>query len=236
MQTGAEQSATYNTLLAIANAHRALNERGGEEVVGRLLSIVADAGLESTIGIRLLHKHNDISENEMMLETSAVDEEGFALTTGVVQRDELPGVVCNSWQFTNGKYIPVEFSNVNIVRSEFEMSDYDDVFDKLANAIVETNVSDILGPCLNYSDYVAQHAPSEKAAFLEKTDYENRANVVRYVLRSDPEFNNSAKTKWHAKKITDSSGKTIWMTACSCACSVAPEGGHLGTKTHRYNP
>ena len=234
LQTGAEQAASYNALLPIADAQRAFQKRGGNLAVDTLLSIVADAGAEAVVGIRLLHKHNDISAGEIMLERNEVDDEGFALITSAVPCDVRPAV-CNSWQITERGLVPIEFSQPGIVVAQFDMREHEDLFCRLSDAIIALGVEDILGPSLNYGAYVEAFAPSSGAAFLEKTDFENRANVVRYVNRSDAEFTNSAKTKWHAKRIVDSTGKATWMTACNCFCSVFPEGGHQGTTTHSYS-
>jgi hypothetical protein len=43
-----------NALLGIADAQRALTDRGDEIAVGKYLSILADADLQELVGIRLL--------------------------------------------------------------------------------------------------------------------------------------------------------------------------------------
>jgi len=234
----AGDSRSYNDLLPIAAAQRAFKERGGEVAVDKLLSIIAEAGAESTVGVRLLHKHNDLDPSEIMYETGTVDEKGFALVTSAVSRGDVrSGPVCNSWCLTGSEFTAVEFSEAHIIAPESDVTRHENLFHRLADAIVDLKVAAILGPCLNYSSYVEGFAPSPDAAFLEKTDFKNRANVVRYVLRSDAEFSNSAKTKWRAKRITDQIGRATWMTACNCFCSVFPDGsGHQGTTTHTYEP
>lgn len=229
-----EYSNVYNALHPIAVAQRELEIRGGEELVGSLLSIIAEGKLADVFGVRLLHKHNDVSANEIMLESAVQDAEGFALVTEAVNAKKARQFLPNSWRRAVDGYVPIEFSESRVVHSGATIEDHRVVLDALGEKIVELGVSDILGPSLNYSEYVGGFAPSGDAAFLEKTDTANRANVVRFVLRSDEEFANSAKTKWHAKRMIDSSGKVVWMTACNCFCSVAPEGGHMGTTTHTY--
>ena len=227
---------SYNSLFGIADANREWHKLGGDETVGNLLSLIADAGLGDVIGLRLLHKHNDLYEDEVMLETAEVDTEGFSLTTSPVDKLIEGQGVCNSWQLTEDGFIPVEFSTPDLlIEPYFDMQEHRETFEKLAKIITAYGVEKILGPCINYSKFVTSYSPVAEAAFLEKTDSDNRANVVRYVEMSDPNFLNSTKTKWHARRMLNASGSPKWLTACSCFCSVMPEGGHQGTTTHRYS-
>jgi hypothetical protein len=225
---------SYNSLLDVADAHRKLESLGGDDALAPLLSVIFEAGLEAFIGIRLLHKHNDISADEIMHERMVVDDEGFSLVTAAMPRADVVDVACNSWQLSDTGYIPVEYSDSNLLCAGFDVKKYASVLGDLARLIRSGGVADILGPCLNYSEAVGLHAPSADSAFLEKTDAVVRSNVVRYVLRDDVAFTNSAKTKWQAQRVVDASGKVTWMTACNCFCSVLPSGGHQGTTTHRY--
>lgn len=227
---------SYNSLFGIADANREWHKSGGDETVGNLLSVIADAGLGDVIGLRLLHKHNDIYGNELMLETAALDSEGFFLSTSPVDSLMDGQGVCNSWQLTKDGFVPVEFSTPSLLAEPyFDMHEHRETFEKLAKKITAFGVEKILGPCINYSKFVASYSPAADSAFLEKTDSDKRANVVRYVEMSDPNFLNSTKTKWHARKTLDASGAPKWLTACSCFCSVMPQGGHQGTTTHRYS-
>jgi hypothetical protein len=225
---------SYNSLLPICDATGSLRDRGGECRLDRILSVICDAGLERDLGIRLLHKHHDITCEEIMFETGTVDAEGFALVTTALPEESAADAVPNSWRLAGNRFEPVEFSDPALVRkSPVELTH--PVFFRLAEVLEEEELADIIGPCLLYSDQVAAEAPAPDAAFLEKTDFDNRANVVRYVLRDDLSFANSAKTKWYAKRVVGPDGKNTWLTACNCFCSVFPEGGHQGTQTHIVN-
>jgi hypothetical protein len=222
---------SYNSLLPICDATGSLRKRGGECRLDRVLSVICDAGLERDLGIRLLHKHNDIACEEIMCETATIDAEGFALVTAALPQKNAADAVPNSWRLAGDRFEPVEFSDPDLVRkSPVELTH--PVFFRLAEVLEEEGMADLIGPCLLYSDQVAAQAPAPDAAFLEKTDFDNRANVVRYVLRDDLSFANSAKTKWYAKRVSGPDGKSAWLTACNCFRSVMPEGGHQGTKTH----
>jgi hypothetical protein len=234
-QSSTENPISYNGLRSIAEASRVLNERGGDEVVSKLLSIIVESGFGDKLGIRLLHKHADIGAKEMMLERGVVDDDGFALITGPVASGGHSRAVCNSWRLLAGEFVPLEFSQAELIFDRISPQTSGAVFSQLADEIAALGVEDLLGPSVNYSDSVDRRAPSENVAFLEKTDGEDRQNVFRYVSRDDIAFQGSAKTKWHAKQTLDESGKLIWVTACNCFCSAFPEGEHQGIKTRRFS-
>lgn len=237
MQTQDSHSHLYNSLYPVADANRRLEELGGEDVVGELLAVIRGAGLQDVLGIRLLHKHNDIDAAEWMVERAVVDAEGYALITAVEGRQSGNALARNSWRYIDGAFVPVEFSDPALVTApDFDLDEHAAVFDRIADVLKANAAELVLGPCLNYSKSVASNSPAPDAAFLEKTDFENRANVVRYVSRDEVAFAASAKTKWYAQQMIGPDGKPMWITACNCFCSVFPEGGHQGTKTHRYNP
>lgn len=232
--SNSEASRSYNHLLRIAEASRALSRLGGEETVGKILTVIKDEGLEEIIGIRLLHRHNEISEDEVMFESPIVDEEGFALVTAATPLSQVVSMTANCWQSTTSGYIPGEYSDpVLLADAAFVVADHKLIFDRLSEALCDHRVESVLGPCLNYSAEVISRKPEMNAAFLEKTDEDNRANVVRYISIADPSFINSAKTKWLAKRQITDDGVWTWATACTCYCAVFPGGGHQGTKYHR---
>ena len=224
---------TYNALLDVSDASHALDERGGDATVRQVLGIIMEAGLEKYLGVRLLHKHNDIRSGEMMLETSIDDNHGFALVTAPRDLSAVCASTCNSWQLTSDGFVPSEFSSPHLINSDgFDAHDNARVFCRLETAIKDLRVESVLGPCLTYSEYVKSHRPQADAKLLETTGPDDRSNIVRYAMSDDPAFLNSIKTKWVLEQILDGDGKMIWATGCVQTCYVFPEGGHSGTQTH----
>lgn len=121
-------SSIYNALVPITEAKRSFYERVGDAAVNTLLSIITDANAEAVVGIRLLHKHNDISPSEIMLEVARSDETGFALITAPESRDCAGRIMPNSWQLTNQGFVPVEFSQSGILSSGFHINENEDLF------------------------------------------------------------------------------------------------------------
>jgi hypothetical protein len=124
-QSAIEASKSYNRLLDLKGATSKLFELGGEDTVGKILSVIKAQELEELISVRLLHKHNDISDQEIMLETAMIDEEGIALITAATARNSIGKTSCNSWQFIDGRYIEIEFSDpCLLVNSAFNIVDH----------------------------------------------------------------------------------------------------------------
>lgn len=227
------KSPVYNDLIDVSDSSARIEELGGDNFVGNFLSIIAEEGLAHRIGLRLLHKHNDITDDEIMCETLQADEEGPALVTTAVKRSSNVDCTVNSWRFLNNKMVPVEFSDADLLFDDIDSTALNNLFEKLGKALVDADASDLLGPCVNYAPTVTSLAPNQNSAFLEKTDIKTRSNIVRYVDRESVDFTVSVKTKWLAIRATDEGGEPAWITACTCFCAVFPEGGHQGTTYHR---
>jgi hypothetical protein len=226
---------TYNALLDVADADEKIKKIGRNEAVDKLLSIILRHGLEKSLGIRLLHKHNTIARDEIMVSDSHFDEEGFALVTRANRAESISGkVVANSWQLTEQGFIPSEFSHAHLVESEVGPDVCREAFSEMAQAIESLNAFNLLGPTLNYSSFVKSHGSGEGWIFLEKTNYNERANVVRYVKCEDVALLKTRETVWATKLYFSAAGnKRAFTTACECQCSILPDSGeHQGTHFH----
>ena len=108
-----EISKSYNNLPTVFEANEYLNKHNTKQIFYELFEIIKKYNLENTVGVRLLHKHNDISSNEIMLEKSNFDEDGFALITQATTiSEELTdeSYVPNSWDSlalppSNGNFV-----------------------------------------------------------------------------------------------------------------------------------
>lgn len=233
MQCTSREATLYNSLHSVTDAVALLAKAGGDAIVSRALEEIVRLDLCDEIGLRLLHKHNDVGDGEAMIEKEKLDDEGYALVTEAttLSTDEWAP---NSWILTREGALPLEYSDPTLLcNSKLIPLGGTALFSGLHRVLSNLNVEHLLGPFVIYSAKVYQEKPAYEVAFLEKTDFEHRANVVRMVDRNDPLIANSAKTKWYAKRVVDLDGHRRWITACNCFCSVFPQGGHIGTTTHR---
>src|SRR5687768_14173137 len=81
----------YNALPGIEQANHAIRvQRSFEGLMGELGTVVLHHELEDTIGIRLLHRHNDIGADEIMAENIEPFDDTKALVTARYRVRELP--------------------------------------------------------------------------------------------------------------------------------------------------
>lgn len=224
-------SENYNSLLDVAQADECLQLIGRKQALETLLSVIREHQLEKHLGLRLLHKHNEIANGEIMVEESVFDEIGFSLVTRPVHKESLnKDVIPNSWQLTDAGFVPSEYSYAHLLDSPQLMPDrYPEIFSALAKKISDLNLSKLVGPCLNYSSYVEAHRSTAESILFETTNIAERANVLRYADQNEPVLQRTRETKWSAEVMTLNSPENHLIVAARCVCSVAPEGGHLGT-------
>jgi hypothetical protein len=236
MTTPHREVTNYNALLPVADAASHLAKAGGDAAVIPVLEKIVSLGLGDNIGLRLLHKHNDLRHTEHMFEREFSDEEGHALVTAATGQQSQKRVP-NSWQLTADGCIAIEYSDPALLCApDFDVEANAGKLAELYAVLADMKLDHLLGPSVNYDKHVYRGKDISAVAFLEKTDVEHRANVVRMLDHTDPSIANSTKTKWYAQPTVDSNGKTKWLTACNCFCSVSPNGdGHQGTTTHIYS-
>ena len=228
------EASAYNRLMDVNSADAKLTRAARAASLQELANIIERNGLEKKLCIRLLHKHNDVSDNERMIEYDSLDQEGFALVTRAIDITSSEyDVVTNSWQLTSTGWMSVEFSKRSLLEEPgINPETQRKAFAEIAEVIERLGLADILGPALSYSAYVDEQRPSDGWNLLERSAIENRANVLRY--QSPKEFNSlgNIETKWIAVSQQTVDGKRVWFASARCACSVSPEGGHEGTHVH----
>jgi hypothetical protein len=230
-QSNAELGFAYNTLFDVYNANLALRRCGLTHALTPLIELIQSSGLEHVVCVRLLHKHNDILASERMVERAFIDAEGFGLSTQAC--DSTPvgyELLPNTWRLLHGCWIPVEFSDARLLCNRIVgPTHHSSFFSRLADILETYEVADLVGPSIRYSPLVESYRPSSDWYLLERTNRARRANVMRYILRSDVEAGPTIETKWVA---SPPSAEGRWMANVECACTVVPEGGHTGTHTY----
>lgn len=66
-------SISYNSLLTLDGAREEFKKKNGDAAVKRMLEEIKNFEASDFFGVRLLHKHNDIYNNEIMFEYSQID-------------------------------------------------------------------------------------------------------------------------------------------------------------------
>lgn len=189
----------YNGLLDVAAAEHRLMEMGRDARLDKVLAVIRAFNMSEFVGLRLLHKHNVISQGEAMLESAVTDAEGFALVTRAadVSRGMSPGFVPNSWVLSDAHYVPMEFSDATLLADpDVNPASCPEFFAALAQAIRDEGLSLLIGPALIESALVRAHRPSSTSLMLEMTALDDRANVVRYVTDAEALVGTTTETFW----------------------------------------
>lgn len=224
-----EISKSYNNLSTVFEANEYLNKHNTKQIFYELFEVIKKYNLENTVGVRLLHKHNDISSNEIMLEKSNFDEDGFALITQATTiSEELTdeSYVPNSWQLVNGRFIPMEFSHKKLLAdSEMNPENYANFFYDFEEILSKFHQEKILSPAILASTYVMNYSDID-SIMIELSALDDRANILRYTK----EYNNIdyIETFW---SISDSD---TTIKGCQRICpSVQNPPVHQGTFIHK---
>jgi len=238
-------ASTYNALDDVVIADQALSDVGRESGITALLAVIRAHGLEEFIGLRLLHKHNDIAEGEMMLEDSRIDQEGFALITRATSISESSSDASpNSWILCDDGFAPFEFSrSYLLLDANISPVTHPEFFHELASAIRHAGLARLIGPALMPSSLVDEHRPAGADLMLESSALDDRANVLRFAVSSELSIGSPIETFWATggteKPETSAPSEQEKVTparVCTKICpSVQNPPVHQGTYIHRQS-
>lgn len=195
--TGYRQS--YNKLPTVFDADMALHCADRDTAIEILLDVILQFGLHKSVGLRLLHRHNNLTENEVMLEDVRVDDQGLALITVACPATAIDSTIAvNSWMLVKDDFIPVEYSRSTLLYSpEVCPTSHPEFFDALKKRLLELKLEKWVGPALVESNAVAEHA-NGRELLLEQSAIDDRANVLRYVSTQDVDASRVVETFWVA--------------------------------------
>lgn len=229
------QSVHYNRLPGVLEANNALNRAGRNTLMQELATVILEHGLEETIGLRLIHAHNGLDDDELMVEREEIDTDGRpCLVTAPIRYRDMDGTMQpNSWDLgESGFFIPVEYSvfaapppSDDVLRP---------VFVDLKRVIESRGAVGVIGPWI-----VPQDDPfsdrGDDHILIEVTDTKRRANILRMVPRSEAPITDTVETTWRVKRgeCTDASGLLVHGTCVTEYVCWSRPGGHDRTTRHR---
>lgn len=233
----------YNALPNVEAADEQLNALGKERILSELCELIVNYRLHYVVGVRLLHNHCFIDEQEIMLEADEKDtEKGWCLTTRAVTQSQVTNrYSANSWKLIDGSFYPLEFSTDTLSYFDYDFIRQNETFFEEFTRILESNgVAQLLGPCIIRRQFFASHRPDDAAILVETCDEERRANILRF---DDPANYNAAQliqTTWLA---IPPPGEDTETAGCSSNCAPAAcvphtvcvrdgQGGHSSRSHH----
>lgn len=232
----------YNGLPDVLVASNELSAGNKTEVLDTLCKVILKHRLENTVGIRLLHRHNDIAQQELMLESEERDAEGrYCLSTVAVAQDGTLAAP-NSWMLGEDGFQPLEFSLDPFVLAESGLTVREkEFYHEFGDTLKSLNVAGLLGPCIINRSFFDKRRPEDSSmlSLIETTDDQRRANVLRFDDESKYKPEQLIETTWMATR-PEEEGVTFKCTVgkCTASCAVIihcdanEDGSHTSSSRH----
>lgn len=190
-------NSSYNSLPGVMKAHTAIsllpNFHSTLEEVGHIL---AKNNLHDVIGISLIHRHNDLSDSEIMFQYSEqLDDGTTALVTARTSIIDIHEPICPmNWRVnTNDSIEPLEYclSSDSELGEDF-FTKNQPIFSDVAEVLERNNIEKLLGLSLLRASELGE--ASSKYIAVEYTDSKRGTNIV--TLRQRDECIDFITTLW----------------------------------------
>lgn len=189
----------YNSLPDVIVADKELTKMGRDDILNPLLEVIKRHDLQKVVGLRLLHNHNHISTNEIMLEQEEVNNNENCLTTMATKISQVKeGFYPNSWAL-NDSLIPLEYSPDSSIENDCNLilnnKSFIEDFKCEANKL---GVNHLLGLYILKRRFFEECKPNIELDYelIETTDITRRANIVRFKISNDIEEDSLIDTVW----------------------------------------
>lgn len=183
-------------------------------------ALIVEAGLANIAGVFLLHRHNVLKEENLMLEEYGWFRQEPALITHPANANKYGKIATPTrWAIVDSTYIPVEYSIDEDLHANFEtLSRNRDFLNKYANAVAKYGFAGNLGLCIFDRDYFHQDRAGN--ILVEESSLEEESNIVFWTKRENY-TNNLIETVWHFA--SDVSGPDC-VPLCSQYCAQYSPG------------
>lgn len=200
-------SENYNSLQDVLIADEELTQIGRDDVLDPLLEIISKHKLQDVVGLRLLHNHNQISTDEIMLELEEINSNENCLTTKAIKISEVKeGYYPNSWAL-DSTLIPLEYSADSSVKYNSHLILNNEGFiEEFKIELDKLGVRHLIGLYILNREFFIKGIPGESADYnlVESTDADRRANILKFKKSCEIDRANYIDTVWAAqsKEIT----------------------------------
>jgi hypothetical protein len=228
---------TYNCLPSVEQASEKLESLNKQEILMSLSEVIIEHDLQNIMGIRLLHNHNLIQDNELMIENDELDSSGNnCLVTFAQDMIGLKKSSPNSWKLEAGDYHPLEYSSDEFVVSTQNLINEKKIFfDDFKIRLEQLQVDDILGPCIVGRNFYQKYQPAMPFILAETSNEERRANIVKFESKDKYDESALISTTWLAVKNEHSDSLETKCVAACIAVSACVKDGNTHRRETRHN-
>eukprot|EP00300_Choanocystis_sp_HF-7_P003788 c1288_g1_i2.p1 GENE.c1288_g1_i2~~c1288_g1_i2.p1 ORF type:complete len:234 (-),score=1.67 c1288_g1_i2:83-784(-) len=224
----------YNALPGIERANDFIRkERDFESLLSGLGKVILDHHLEEVIGIRLLHRHNELRPDDLMVEDlEQIDEVPALVTARYPKRDISFDYLPSMWACRGDSSIQeLEYSKRDLlpIGSEFLKANTRFFHDYAAKA-KELRTEDFLGVCV--LDKHGFPVDKELETEVESTDITRPANVIMARNKDLLRIENYFETTWQVHRESN----TSCPTTCCSYCTPRSPGHEISHHTVHPTP
>ncbi len=212
----------YNALPSSLVASKALERKGTlEKVLEEGKRVLQEYDSVDFMGVRLLHRHNDLKAGEVMVQTFEVDEKGPSFVTQNCALEAFPNTYPASWVLGQRQTSVFEYSTDENVREGGQyLEEHPSLFLKIEGVLRSNQLEEVLAPSIVSRSVYPQFAESDFLMEYNKT--QKTESGVRYlsILRpsSEKDFKSSADqmvmTNWGFVGKPKMVGCTWYSQAC----------------------
>lgn len=212
MKTVGSYKELYNSLPTVEFANSIVNQQADfRELLENIGKDIVSHNCQDVVGVRLLHKHNSIEDNELMIEVEEVVEGRQALSTVKTSGDVgYFTYVPNVWSCTaNGDIVPLEYTDISCVSIDEDFfTDNGELFRSVSRRLAGHRLENLLGLTI-ISKPTFQFDGITHAA-VEYSDIERDANIIIARRRDKLDRSRLIETTWDFSTST--------MTSCTPSC------------------
>lgn len=192
----------YNSLPDVGQANAALQRTGRlDDILSLVARLLSDEERESSLGLCLLHKHNEVPAGHLMVEALEVKDGRRSLATRLVEEavraeDSVP----TTWSLAGNRLAPLEYSADRLAVSGYDeaCTTSSTLVRQVGDVIRLAGCEGLLGICVPDRSLFKEITSSQIA--VEVSEWDEPANVVTLEERSAFELDKLIQTKWAFRK------------------------------------
>lgn len=180
----------YNALPSVEEADDILRNAGKAEILSRLAAVVDRHNACGKIGLRLLHKHNEVASGETMLEREIVADGQPGLRTE--KSNDLSDAHPNSWMLVNGNAYPLEYT-VGPARDTEDQ--FAELFSELESELAALKLNSFIGPWIPPTEFIEKYG-QDGHLLVEISDESSTTNTLTFAPARDLRPDSFIETSW----------------------------------------
>lgn len=206
----------YNSLPTLEDADRILRSSPNfHKCLQDAKEIVLDYGLEKYVGLRLIHQHFPLKDQEIVTETCERIGGELSLVSSVLTYEgaKHKGALPSSWILSEEGQVYVFETSVDpaVARNIQLIEQHPDFFKRMATALKNYKLSNSLALAVLQRDYLEE--PTEDNLFLE-AQHLNGKNVVQLKNRNDFEADKIINSAWSFTGSNEENGIRVQAGCC----------------------